>query len=69
MHHATILHGLNTFENLTEANDKQLRLDTEYYELLLSLEQPEVDLKKEIKSAKNLKDLRKIQTRIKNNFY
>jgi hypothetical protein len=35
----------------------------------LSLERPELDLRKEIKEAKNLKDLRKIQARIKNNLF
>ena len=69
MNHATILHGLNTFQNLTDVNDKQLRIDTEYYKLLLSLERPQVDLRNEIKEAKNLSDLRKVQQRIKNNFY
>jgi hypothetical protein len=35
----------------------------------LSLERPELDLRKEIKEAKNLVDLRKIQARIKNNLF
>jgi hypothetical protein len=69
MNHATILHGLNTYKNLVETNDKLFLHDIEYYKLLLSLERPELDLRKEIKEAKNLKDLRKIQGRIKNKFY
>jgi hypothetical protein len=69
MNHATILHGLNTYKNLVETNDKLFLHDIEYYKLLLSLERPELDLRKEIKEAKNLKDLRKIQLRIKNKFY
>ena len=69
MNHATILHGLRTYQNLTDVNDKCFKQDTEYYRLLLSLEHPELDLRKEIKEAKNLKDLRKIQLRIRNNFY
>ena len=69
MNHATILHGLNTYKNLVETNDKLFLHDIEYYKLLLSLERPELDLRKEIKEAKNLKDLRKIQLRIRNNFY
>jgi hypothetical protein len=69
MNHATILHGLNTYKNLVETNDKLFLHDIEYYKLLLSLERPELDLRKEIKEAKNLKDLRKIQSRIKNKFY
>ena len=69
MNHATILHGLKTYKNLTDVNDKQLKTDTEYYELLLSLEKPEVNLYKEIKQAKNLKDLRVIQSRLLNKFY
>ena len=69
MNHATILHGLNTYKNLVETNDKLFLHDIEYYKLLLSLERPELDLRKEIKEAKNLKDLRKIQARIKNKFY
>jgi len=69
MNHATILHGLNTYKNLVETNDKLFLHDIEYYKLLLSLERPELDLRKEIKEAKNLVDLRKIQARIKNKFY
>jgi len=69
MNHATILHGLKTYQNLTDVNDKVFKHDIEYYKLLLSLERPELDLRKEIKEAKNLVDLRKIQSRIKNNFY
>ena len=72
MDHASILHGLKTYQNLTDVNDKQLRIDNEYYELLLNLQAPkqvEYNLKSEIKNAKNLTDLRNIQGRIKNNFY
>lgn len=69
MNHATILHGLKTYQDLTDVNDKLFQHDIEYYKLLLSLELPELDLRKEIKEAKNLKELRKIQLRIKNNFY
>ena len=69
LNHATILHGLRTYQNLTDVNDKLFQHDIEYYKLLLSLELPELDLRKEIKQAKNLKDLRKIQLRIKNKFY
>ena len=69
MNHATILHGLNTYKNLVETNDKFFLHDIEYYKLLLSLERPELDLRKEIKEAKNLVDLRKIQARIKNNLF
>jgi len=69
MNHATILHGLKTYKNLVETNDKLFLHDIEYYKLLLSLERPELDLRKEIKEAKNLVDLRKIQARIKNNLF
>ena len=69
MNHATILHGLQSYQNLVDINDKVLIHDIEYYKLLLSLERPELDLMKEIKEARNLKDLRIIQSRIKNNFY
>ena len=69
MDHTSVLHGLKTFQNLSDVNDKQLRIDTDYYKLLLSLELPELDLRNEIKEARNLVDLRKIQSRIKNNFY
>lgn len=69
MNHATILHGLNTYKNLVETKDKIFLHDIEYYKLLLSLERPELDLRKEIKEAKNLVDLRKIQARIKNNLF
>ena len=69
MNHATILHGLKTYQDLTDINDKLFQHDIEYYKLLLSLERPELDLRKEIKEARNLVDLRKIQARIKNNFY
>ena len=72
MNHATILHGLKTFQDLTDVNDNQLRIDTEYYKLLLNLQAPETveyNLRNEIKEAKNLTDLRLIQSRIKNNLY
>ena len=69
MNHATILHGLKTYQDLTDINDKLFKHDIEYYKLLLSLERPELDLRKEIVESKNLVDLRKIQARIKNNFY
>ena len=69
MNHATILHGLKTYQDLTDINDKLFKHDIEYYKLLLSLERPELDLRNEIKEAKNLKDLRLIQSRIKNNLY
>ena len=68
-HHATIFHGLKTYENLMQTSDKQLKFDTEYYELLISLNKPLVDIRKEIKEAKNLTDLRRIQERITNKFY
>lgn len=69
MNHATILHGLRLYQDLTDINDKLFQHDIEYYKLLLSLERPELDLRNEIKEAKNLNDLRLIQSRIKNNFY
>ena len=69
MNHATILHGLKTYKDLVETKNKAFQYDVEYYKLLLSLERPELDLRKEIKEAKNLKDLRKIQGRIRNKFY
>ena len=69
MNHATILHGLKTFQDLSDINDKVFQHDIEYYKLLLSLESPELDLRKEITEAKNLIDLRKIQSRIKNNLF
>ena len=72
MDHTSVLHGLKTFQNLSDVNDKQIRIDTDYYKLLLSLERPETveyNLQKEIKEAKNLTDLKNIQSRIKNNFY
>ena len=69
MNHATILHGLRLYQDLTDVNDKLFKHDIEYYKLLLSLERPELDLRNEIKEAKNLNDLRLIQSRIKNNFY
>ena len=69
MNHATIFHGLNTYKNLTETNDKYLKHDTQYYELLFRLNKPEVDLVKEIRLATNLRALRKIQERIKNNLF
>ena len=69
MNHATILHGLKTYQDLTDINDKLFLHDIEYYKLLLSLERPELDLRKEITEARNLVDLRKIQARIKNNLF
>jgi len=72
MDHTSILHGLKTYQNLSDVNDKQLRIDTEYYKLLLNLHLPErveFNLKKEISKAKNLTDLRNIQKQLKNNFY
>ena len=65
MNHATILHGLKNYKNLDETKNKLFNHNTEYYKLLLSLERPELDLRKEIVEAKNLVDLRKIQARIK----
>ena len=69
MNHATILHGLRLYQDLSDINDKVFQHDIEYYKLLLSLERPELDLRKEIVEACNLVDLRKIKLRIKNNFY
>ena len=69
MNHATILHGLKNYQNLDETKNKLFNHNTEYYKLLLSLERPELDLRKEIVEAKNLVDLRLIQSRIKNNIY
>ena len=69
MNHATVYHGLNTFKNLTETNDKYLEHDTQYYELLFRLNKPDVDLINEIRLATNLRELRKIQARIKNNLF
>ena len=60
MNHATILHGLKTYQDLTDVNDNQLRIDTEYYKLLLNLQAPETvqyNLRSEIKEAKNLKNM------------
>jgi hypothetical protein len=69
MHHASILHGLNTYQNLVDTKDKQLKLDIEYYELLLKNNKPNIDLLSEIKEAKNLNDLRIIQQRLTNELY
>ena len=69
MHHASILHGLNTYQNLIDTKDKQLKLDVEYYELLLKNNKPNVDLHNEIREAKNLNDLRIIQQRLTNKLY
>jgi hypothetical protein len=69
MHHASILHGLNTYQNLVDTKDKQLKLDIEYYELLLKNNKPNIDLLSEIKKAKNLNDLRIIQQRLANELY
>jgi hypothetical protein len=69
MNHATILHGLKNYQNLDETKNKLFNHNTEYYKLLLSLERPELDLRKEITEARNLVDLRKIQARIKNNLF
>jgi hypothetical protein len=69
MHHASILHGLNTYQNLVDTKDKQLKLDIEYYELLLKNNKPNIDLLSEIKEAKNLNDLRIIQQRLANELY
>ncbi len=44
MNHATILHGLKTYQDLSDVNDKLFLHDIEYYKLLLSLERPELDL-------------------------
>jgi len=69
MNHATILHGLKTYQDLSDVKDKLFLHDIEYYRVLLSLEGPELVLRKGIEEAKNLKDWRKIQLRIKNKFY
>ena len=69
MHHASILHGLNTYQNLIDTKDKQLKLDTEYYELLLKNNKPNIDFHNEIRKAKNLNDLRIIQQRLINELY
>ncbi len=67
--HATIIHGIRTYKNLSRVNDKDLHLDTEYYRLLIEINKPEVNLRKEVAQAKNLVDLRNIQRRILNNIY
>lgn len=72
MNYAAVLHGLKTYQNLSDVNDKQLKIDTEYYALLLNMQPPErieYNLRTEIKEARNLTDLRNIQGRLKNNFY
>jgi hypothetical protein len=69
MHHASILHGLRTYQNLIDTKDKQLKLDTEYYELLLKNNKPNIDLLSEIREAKNLNDLKIIQQRLTNELY
>ena len=72
MNHAAVLHGLKTYKNLSDVNDNQLKIDTEYYALLLNMQPPErieYNLRTEIKEARNLTDLRNIQGRLKNNFY
>ena len=69
MNHATILHGLKTYQNLIDTKDKQLKLDTEYYELLLKNNKPNIDLLSEIRKAKNLNDLKIIQQRLTNELY
>lgn len=68
-HYSTIIHGIRSYNNLIKVGDKNLQYDTEYYRLVLDLNKPEVDLRKEITQATNLVDLRKIQNRILNNIY
>ena len=69
-HHATIIHGIKTYNNRVDTRDKIMFLHLkEYKELLENLEEEHYNLRKDVLSAVTQQDLKRIQKRVELNLY
>lgn len=70
--HATIIHGIKRYKDLTKYEDEMLKIDTEEYEQVfgkIPVPKKTYNLEKDVKKATTIGDLNIIKRRIDNNLY
>jgi len=70
--HATIIHGIKRYKDLTKSNDVMLKVDTEEYEQIfgkIPAPKQRYNLKKDVRKATTIADLNIIKRRLNNNLY
>jgi len=70
--HATIIHGIKRYKDLTKSNDAMLKVDTEEYEQIfgeIPVPKKTYNLEKDVRKATTINDLDIIKRRLNNNLY
>ena len=70
--HATIIHGIKRYKDLTKYEDEMLKIDTEEYEQVfgkIPVPKKTYNLEKDVRKATTIQDLDIIKRRIDNNLY
>lgn len=70
--HATVINGLNRYQDLIKSNDAMIKVDTEEYEQIFSsipIPKPVYNLVNDVRKATTIYDLDIIKRRLKNNMY
>ena len=70
--HATIIHGIQRYKDLTKSNDAMLKVDTEEYEQIfgkIPVPKKTYNLEKDVRKATTMADLDIIKRRLNNNLY
>ena len=68
--HATIIHGIKRYKDLTKSNDAMLKVDTEEYEQVfgkIPVPKKTYNLEKDVRKATTIQDLNIIKRIIDNN--
>ena len=70
--HATIIHGIKRYKDLTKSKDVMLKVDTEEYEQIfgeIHVPKKTYNLEKDVRKATTIGDLNIIKRRLNNNLY
>jgi len=70
--HATVMHGIKRYKDLTKSNDAMLKVDTEEYEQIfgkIPVPKKTYNLEKDVRKATTIADLDIIKRRLNNNLY
>ncbi len=70
--HATIIHGIKRYKDLTKSKDVMLKVDTEEYEQIfgeIPVPKERYNLEKDVRKATTIADLNIIKRRLNNNMY
>lgn len=70
--HATIIHGIKRYKDLTKSKDVMLKVDTEEYEQIfgkIPVPKERYNLEKDVRKATTIADLNIIKRRLNNNLY